>query len=170
MRVLCVGRHPYLSEHVARYVRGLGVATTSAVGFEGAAAAARACPPDVVLCDYDLLATLPLDDWERDPLLSRTPVLAVSLTRRPDESHLLDVNGIAGFLYLPALRAAEALAVLTAAARSRVDAGERAVGDCDAADRGVAPPPGVRTPGALTRGGLASAYPWRAAPPHSTPR
>ena len=31
------------------------------------------------------------------------PVIAVSLTRRPHEAHLLDVNGIGGFLYLPLL-------------------------------------------------------------------
>jgi hypothetical protein len=31
------------------------------------------------------------------------PVIAVSLTRRSDEMHLLDINNIAGFFYLPSL-------------------------------------------------------------------
>lgn len=73
------------------------------VGFEDALAAAHAWAPDLVVCDYDLLATAPLGRWERDALLSRRPVIAVSLTRRPEDVNLLDVNAIAGFLYLPAL-------------------------------------------------------------------
>ena len=72
--------------------------------------------PDVVVCEYDLLATFPLDVWERDSALSRTPMVAVSLTRRPNEMHLLDVNGIAGFLYLPTLRADDARHILYGAA------------------------------------------------------
>jgi hypothetical protein len=72
--------------------------------------------PDVVICDYDLLATIPLDKWEHDGLLSKTPVIAVSLTRHAEELHLLDVNGIAGFLYLPTLQQAPALRILRAAA------------------------------------------------------
>jgi len=46
---------------------------------------------------------VPLEPWERDPFLSNVPVIAVSLTRRSDEVHLLDVNNIAGFFYLPSL-------------------------------------------------------------------
>ena len=72
-----------------------------------------------MICEYDLLATIPLDGWERDPLLSRLPVIAVSLTRRPEEVHVLDVNGIAGFLYLPTLDRAQAARVLGAAASWR---------------------------------------------------
>lgn len=70
--------------------------------------------PDVVICDYDILATLPLDAWENDDLLGRTPVIAVSLTRRPDEVNLLDVNSIGGFLYLPSLAPGAALKILSA--------------------------------------------------------
>lgn len=114
MRALCVGRHRYLSDHLARYFGELGVVTYSAVGLEGAVAAARQAPPDVMICDYDLLATIPLGDVEIDPVLSRTPVLAVSLTRRPEEVHLLDINGIAGFLYLPTLTPHAAMRVLGA--------------------------------------------------------
>jgi hypothetical protein len=44
------------------------------------------------------------------------PVIAVSLTRRPHEAHLLDVNGIAGFLYLPLLDRDAAMRIISAAA------------------------------------------------------
>lgn len=119
MRVLCVGRHPFLSAHLCRFFSALGVSTQPVVGLEDAIEAAARHRPDAVICDYDLLATIPLDGWERDPLLSRLPVIAVSLTRRPDEVHVLDVNGIAGFLYLPTLEREQALQVLGAAASSR---------------------------------------------------
>ena len=115
MRVLCVGRHPYLSGHLCRFFDGLGVSSCPAVGLDEAIEAAAEYQPDAVVCDYDLLATISLDGWERDPLLSRLPVIAVSLTRRPDEVHLLDVNGIAGFLYLPTLEREQALQMLGAA-------------------------------------------------------
>lgn len=119
MRVLCVGRHPYLSVHLCRFFDSLGVSTRPVVGLDEAIDAAAAYEPDAVVCDYDLLATIPLDGWERDPLLSRLPVIAVSLTRRPEEVHLLDVNGIAGFLYLPTLERERALQMLGAAASWR---------------------------------------------------
>lgn len=91
--------------------------TTFAVGLEDGATHALECQPDVVVCEYDLFATLPLGAWERDEMLSRLPMIAVSLTRRPGEAHLMDVNGIAGFLYLPALSDEHALQVLEGAAR-----------------------------------------------------
>src|SRR5690348_9225067 len=119
MRVLCVGRHPYLSAHLCRFFDSLGVGTRPVVGLDEAIEAAAQYEPDAVVCDYDLLATIPLDGWERDPLLSRLPVIAVSLTRRPEEVHLLDVNGIAGFLYLPTLERERAAQVLGAAASWR---------------------------------------------------
>jgi hypothetical protein len=105
-----------LSEHIARYFAAMGLTTTNAVGLESAVRAAAASSPDVVICDYDVLATIPLEQWERDSLLSNTPVIAVSLTRHAEELHLLDVNGIAGFLYLPTLERAPALRILQAAA------------------------------------------------------
>jgi DNA-binding NarL/FixJ family response regulator len=105
-----------LSEHIARYFAKMGVLTTNAVGLEAAVNGAAEWTPDVVICDYDVLATVPLEEWERDQLLSRTPVVAVSLTRHADEIHLLDVNGIAGFLYLPTLDQSAALRILYAAA------------------------------------------------------
>ena len=116
MRALCVGRHRYLSDHIARFFDDVvGLDTVGVVGLDAALAASRRERPDVVICDYDLLATGPLRGWERDPVLSRTPVLAVSMTRRPHEGHLLDVNGIAGFLYLPTLTREGALVALNGA-------------------------------------------------------
>ena len=115
MRVLCVGRHEYLSAHLCRFFEALGIETTPVVGLQAAIDVAATCQPEAVICEYDLLATIPLDSWERDPLLARLPVIAVSLTRRPHEEHLLDVNGIAGFLYLPRLDRDHALRMLEAA-------------------------------------------------------
>lgn len=103
MKALCVARHRYLSDHFAQFFRKLGVDADCVVGIADAIDVATSHRPDVVFCEYDLLATMPLDAWERDPFLSRVPVIAVSLTRRSDEMHLLDVNHIAGFFYLPAL-------------------------------------------------------------------
>jgi hypothetical protein len=94
----------------------MGLTTTNAVGLDSAVLAAASSAPDVVICDYDVLATIPLEKWEHDSLLSNTPVVAVSLTRHAEELQLLDVNGIAGFLYLPTLEEAPALRILRAAA------------------------------------------------------
>lgn len=116
LRALCIARHSFLSEHIARYFAEMGVATTNAVGLDSAVKAAADSSPDVVICDYDVLATISLQKWEHDPLLSNTPVIAVSLTRHAEELQLLDVNGIAGFLYLPTLEQAPALRILHAAA------------------------------------------------------
>jgi len=90
------------------------VDATSVVGIADAIEAARDQRPDIVFCEYDVLATMPLESWERDPFLSRVPVIAVSLTRRSDEMHLLDVNNIAGFFYLPALTDEDARRLLHA--------------------------------------------------------
>ena len=107
-----MARHRYLSEHLASVFRELELETAAAVGMDEALAAARELMPDVVICDYDLLATRPLDVWESDARLAHTPVIAVSLTRRPEDVHLLDVNDIAGALYLPQLDADMARRVL----------------------------------------------------------
>jgi DNA-binding NarL/FixJ family response regulator len=127
LRALCIARHSFLSEHIARYFADMGVATTNAVGLDSAARAAKDTSPDLVICDYDVLAAIPLQQWENDVLLSHTPVIAVSLTRNAEELHLLEANGIAGFLYLPTLEQAPALRILqAAAARSRYTLGSRA--------------------------------------------
>jgi hypothetical protein len=116
LRALCIARHCFLSEHIARYFAGMGLATTNVVGLDCVAESAGTDSPDVVICDYDLLATIPLEKWEHDGLLSNTPVIAVSLTRNAEELQVLEVNGIAGFLYLPTLEQASALKILRAAA------------------------------------------------------
>jgi DNA-binding NarL/FixJ family response regulator len=116
LRALCVARHSFLSEHIARYFAEMGVTTTNAVGLDSALKAAAGVSPDVVICEYDVLASIPLQQWEHDVLLSSIPVIAVSLTRHAEELQLLDVNGIAGFLYLPTLEPAPALRILRAAA------------------------------------------------------
>jgi hypothetical protein len=135
VRAVCVGRHRFLSDHLSLFFREIGLDTFAAVGLDEAASLARRQDVDLVLCDYDLLATWRLDAWERDAALSCLPVVAVSLTRRPNEVHLLDVNGIAGFLYLPTLSADVAFRVLSGARRP------------------VAPPPGTHLewPRAVTR-------------------
>jgi hypothetical protein len=114
LKALCVGRHRYLSDHYGQFFRKLGVDAACVVGIADAIVAAHKHRPDVVFCEYDLLATVPLEPWERDPFLSRVPVIAVSLTRRSDEMHLLDVNHIAGFFYLPALTDEDARRLLHA--------------------------------------------------------
>jgi DNA-binding NarL/FixJ family response regulator len=119
MRVLCVGRHPYLSEHLGRFFENLGVECFPCVGLHEALENIALHSPDAVICDYDLLATMSLAGWESDPVLGGVPVIAVSLTRHPGEAHLMDVNGIAGFLYLPTLEPADALRVLSAVRRKR---------------------------------------------------
>lgn len=64
---------------------------------------ARDHRPDIVFCDYDVLASAPVQAWESDPVLVRIPIVAVSLTRRGEEAHSPDGTGDAGVLYLPTL-------------------------------------------------------------------
>ena len=99
--------------------------------------AAREQRPDIVFCEYDLLATAQLEPWERDPFLSRVPVIAVSLTRRSDEMHLLDINNIAGFFYLPTLSDDDARRLLHAV---RPSAGYSLRSSLERTQRTSAPP------------------------------
>jgi hypothetical protein len=118
IKALCVARHQYLCEHLARFFSGLGLETLGAVGIDGAVSAAAGFSPDGIIGEYELLTTLSLEAWEHHELLSRTAVIAVSLTRRPHEAHRLDVNGIAGFLYLPQLEPDAAMKIVSTAAAS----------------------------------------------------
>lgn len=115
---LCVGRHRFLSDHLGIYFERIGLRTVSVVGLDEARAALAAAVPDVVICDYDLLATIPPEHWERDFAFGMVPLIAVSLTRRPEEMHVLDVNGIGGFLYLPTLDQEAALRLIEMARRA----------------------------------------------------
>ncbi len=117
MRVLCVGRHALLSAHLASLFRDFGAETCAAVGLGEAVDAARSFAPTAVVCDYELLATVSLTAWEQDPLLSRLPIVAVSLTRRPEEVHVLDVNNVTGFVYLPTLELEDGRRLLAAVCR-----------------------------------------------------
>src|SRR5579885_1000948 len=117
MRALCVGRHEFLSEHLARFFDDLGLDTVACVGMAEAAELVRTNEFDVIIADYDMLATTSLTEWEHDPVCAAMPVIAVSMTRHPGEAQLLDVNGIAGFLYLPTLDPSDAHRALSAVRR-----------------------------------------------------
>lgn len=119
MRMLCVARHPYLSEHFCRYFDQLGIDAIPCVGLADATSRIAADAPDAVICDYDLLATAPRATWQSDPVLANVPIIAVSLTRHPGDAHLLDAGGIAGFLYLPTLEPEDAHRVLAAVRAKR---------------------------------------------------
>jgi len=131
MRLLCVGRHAYLSEHLCRFFRELGADCAAAVGASDAPVVAMSFEPHVVVCDCDLITPTLLDEWAVAPGLSDLPLVAVSLTRRPEEMPPLELFGVAGVLYLPGLDAAQVKALLAGAHRRR----------------GVMPPVGWRSPG-----------------------
>lgn len=123
MRLLCVGRHHYLSEHLCRLFGTLDVQCESATGVSAAPLAAAHFEPHLVVADGDLLNPSVLEAWSRDAALHEVPVLAVSLTRRPEEYTSAELSGIAGVIYLPKLKACEAMALLQGACRPRgVDA------------------------------------------------
>ena len=60
LRALCVGRHRFLSDHFARFFAALDVETREAVGLEEALVVSRTFRPEVVICEYEVLATLSL--------------------------------------------------------------------------------------------------------------
>src|SRR5262245_52887523 len=103
MRVLCVARHQFLSEHLGRFFERLGVDAIPHVGLRVAQDLALPRGIDALICEYDLLAPLSADAWDTHPWLSAFPVIAVSLTRHPGDAHLRDATGVAGFFYLPTL-------------------------------------------------------------------
>lgn len=119
MRVLCVGRHAFLSDHFCRYFRALGLECEPAVGVAEARAAAAAAAPQVMVADSQLLTQGLLDSWASDPVLRGIPVVAVSLSRRPDEAILMDPCVVVGALYLPSLEPEVARALLERAQRER---------------------------------------------------
>ena len=55
MRVLCIARHIMLSRHIAALCADAGGDCRIAVGADEGLRAARHEPPDVVLCEVDLL-------------------------------------------------------------------------------------------------------------------
>ena len=119
MRLLCVGRHAYLSEHLCRYFRGLGADCSAAVGVSEALSLVSRYEPHVIVCDCDLITPALLDEWAQDPQTAEVPLLAVSLTRRPEELPPVELMGVAGVLYLPSLDRSQVLALLARAHRRR---------------------------------------------------
>ena len=119
MRLLCVGRHAYLSEHLCRLFGELGVECEPVVGVSAASALAASFEPHLVVAESDLLSPAVLDAWSGDRALHDVPVLAVSLRHRPDECVSAELSGLAGVIYLPSLSRADALALLEGARRPR---------------------------------------------------
>jgi chemotaxis response regulator CheB len=113
MRVLCVGRHAFLSEHLCRVFSDAGAECEPAVGAAEALRKAATFEPHVVVSDADLLTPALLDSWTTEPALAKVPVLAVSLTRRPEESLPTEVAGLAAVIYLPGLETQQAAALLS---------------------------------------------------------
>jgi hypothetical protein len=110
--VLCVGRHRYLCEHVARVLDQFGVDARTAIGLIEGAAVAATRPFDAVLCDFDLLEPLTEEEWHALPLLAPEHLVIVSLNRRYDELPPLAVRGSQRFLYLPLTTRELALAAI----------------------------------------------------------
>jgi hypothetical protein len=119
MRLLCIGRHQFLSEHLCRFFSDLGSDCEPVVGIANALAVASTFEPHLVIAESDLLSPAVLDGWSRENVLAGVPVLAVSLTRRPDESIRADLCGLAGVIYLPTLDRAGVIALLEGARRPR---------------------------------------------------
>jgi chemotaxis response regulator CheB len=119
MRVLCVGRHAFLSEHLCRYFRDAGAECEPAVGAAEGLRMASLFEPHVVVSDCDLITPALLDSWAQEPALRNVPVLAVSLTRRPAESAPAELSGLAAVIYLPGLEREQAAALLASVCRPR---------------------------------------------------
>ena len=134
MRALCVARHRILSEHLCRFFDELGIDTVPCVGArDDRGRAVR--DVDVIICDYDLLATMPTRWGDR-----RDRSRAAGHRRESHASSRTTCicstsNGIAGFLYLPTLEPDDAqrvLAARAACARRHQSAGRSPVAGADA--------------------------------------
>lgn len=119
MRVLCVGRHTYLSEHFCRVFGEAGAVCEPCVGASEVPAAASRFEPEVVICDCDVITPALLERWAGEPALAEVPVLAVSLTRNPDDALPAELCGPTAVIYLPALDRAQRAALLASVHRPR---------------------------------------------------
>ncbi len=119
MRVLCVGRHAFLSEHLCRVFSEAGAECEPAVGAADVLRKAAEFEPHVVVSDCDVITAALLESWAHEPALAEVPVLAVSLTRRPAESSPDDLCGTAAVIYLPALDRDQMAALLGSVYRPR---------------------------------------------------
>lgn len=120
MRVLCVGRHAFLSEHLCRVFGEVGAVCDSAVGTSEAMTVAARFEPDVVVCEGDLLTPSVLDGWVREPALHRVPVIAVTLTQRPDDQLPVEhaTSEWAAMIYLPGLSRTQLASLLASVRRA----------------------------------------------------
>jgi CheY-like chemotaxis protein len=119
MRMLCVARHPILSEHLCRIFERFDVATMAVVGMRQARMSITLHDPDIALCDYDLLTPTQLGLWRADRAASKVPIVAVSMTKRPREVTAIEERGVVAFLYLPTLEPESARALFAALRRRR---------------------------------------------------
>lgn len=119
MRVLCVGRHVFLSEHLCRVFREAGAECEPVVGTTEVPFRAVRFEPHVVVSDAGLLTPSILDAWAREPVLAEVPVLAVSLTCRTEASSSAELHGLAAVIYLPALEAEQVASLLASVHRPR---------------------------------------------------
>lgn len=117
MHIVCIARHPILSEHIAALCVAAGGIGRPAVGADEGMRLARAISAHAVLCEVDLLMPETMRAWESDPQLGGIPLLAVSLTRRQNEVPMLAGAPVAGYLYLPTLADCDLGRALVAAAR-----------------------------------------------------
>jgi DNA-binding NarL/FixJ family response regulator len=117
MHIVCIARHPILSEHIAALCVAAGGIGKTAVGADEGMRLARAISAHAVLCEVDLLVPEIMRAWEADAQLGGIPLLAVSLTRRQNEVPMLAGAPVAGYLYLPTLADSDLARALTAAAR-----------------------------------------------------
>jgi hypothetical protein len=121
MRVLCVGRHAFLSEHLCRVFGAVGALCEPAVGPADVPAAAVRFEPAIVVCEGDLLTPQVLESWAHEPALSGVPVLAVSMTPRPDDLLPAELAAAdpAAVIYLPSLERAQLAGLLASVCKPR---------------------------------------------------
>jgi hypothetical protein len=119
MRVLCVGRHEFLSEHLCRYFREAGAECEPAVGALDALRRAATFEPHVVVSDGEQLTSALLELWAAERVLADVPVLAVSLTPPPDDVSFVASQEAPPVIYLPLLDVQQARALLQSVRRPR---------------------------------------------------
>ena len=119
--MLCVGRHAFLSEHLCRVFGAAGALCEPVVGTNAVSPAAARFEPQVIICEGDLLTSTVLEGWARERTLTDVPVLAVTLTPRPDDMAPAELPGTdsAATIYLPALNRAQVAALLESARSPR---------------------------------------------------
>ena len=112
MRVLCVARHQFLTSQLCDFFTSMGLDVRTAVGLEEATRELKTFAPDLIVCDFNLLATLSLRALQTNGL-SSVPIVAASLAHRPQEVDVARVKDFsAGYLYLPTCTHEEARCML----------------------------------------------------------